>query len=340
MTSQVACSAPGKLIIAGEHAVVHGYPSIASAINLHARVHVSTSETGDCMLALPALGTTITASSLVSLLDASRSAFPLLARVHALVSEDASRREVVPAFPETGVHVSVTSEIPLGAGLGSSASTCACLVQAVSWLAGIDFSNDELKRLSNEAEKVFHGTPSGIDTAAAIEGGTLLFKKGTIMDRTRDLHVDGDLVVVDTGTSRDTGKMVARVRDLLHRDPARVTALFEKMEGVVHDLWHTFKTGTVHVDQLGPAFNTLQDSLHGIGVSTPVIDAIIRAATSAGASGGKLTGAGGGGCVLVATPVKHTGEVTARLEREGFRVKQVTASTRGIKCTGGAVDAR
>lgn len=253
-------SAPGKLILFGEHAVVYGHTAIAAAVGLHSTVAL-----------WPCAGPT----------HLRRSSF-----------DDLRLRQAVSlALPTDGLAVDIVSELPSGRGMGSSASIAVAMVRAAAQLTGECADSDILFERSLALERIFHGHPSGVDNAVALHGGLLRYRKGPPLELEpltlpRPLH----LVVLDSGSPGSTAELVAAVRAARPRVDGTLDAigqLAEQAAGLLDD-----------PQALGNAMCDAQALLVLLGVSTPRLRELCELARGAGALGAKLSGAGGGGVVV------------------------------------------
>ena len=261
--------AHGKVILLGEHAVVYGVPAIAAGIDRGAHAKARPSETaklsiGDVEVA-PDDGT-----------DLGQAFQALLADL------------------ESGpVDVRVECELPTGCGLGSSAAIAVAVARAIT---GKDSAR--VQRAATAWEKVFHGNPSGIDVAAAALGGCLWFTRA---DGASPLALVAplELAVAIAGPAASTKVMVDSVARLRERRPE----IFQKTLDGIHSI---VKNGRLAIEAgdivgLGRLFDLNQMLLAGWYVSTEEIEHACQIAREAGALGAKLTGAGGGGCVIALT---------------------------------------
>ena len=299
----VTAWAPGKVILLGEHFVVHGAPAIATALDQGTEVAVRS---------LP--GPEIRLGG---------------GEGHAEISKRMLRaimRELG-AGEDAGIEVDVRSEIPSAAGLGASAAFSVAAVRALSGLgAGLGWMGDEglpareitdqdVFRIALEAEKVAHGTPSGIDPFLATYRGLVWFEKGPPLRSEPIAAPDAmDLVVGLTEERGDTAEMVARVRALGKRHEARFSALVEAAGRLVAEGREAL--GRADADRLGEIMNMNHGLLSAIEVSTGPLEELVAAARAAGAAGAKLTGAGGGGAMIALCP-GCADEVHRALERAG-----------------------
>ncbi len=294
----VEARAPGKIILAGEHAVVYGRPALAVPVfGVQARVRV-TRRGAQWWVTAPAV--------------------QLDARLHDLPAEHPLRRAVVLTQAAVSglppAHVHITSSIPVAAGLGSGAAVTVALVRALAALAGQALPAARVNALAYEVEKLYHGTPSGIDNTVITYARPIVYRKGTGW---QPLFVARPvpLVIADTGQSASTRAMVRGVRERWQAAPARVEALFDAIAQAVAAAQAALATGDLAA--LGQALRDNHAHLQALGVSTPALDALVDAALAAGAYGAKLAGAGGGGNMLAITRAEDQARVAAALRAAG-----------------------
>lgn len=307
-TTEAAAESPGdgrafgKLILAGEHAAVHGYPAIAAPLPaLSALAWVVPGQEGFRIQSegFPGHATLETREGpLAPLAEAAR---------------DALARMELDAVGLPPLVVQLASTIPPGAGLGSSAAVTVALVRALYHFFGFPLDPMILQDIATQAECMVHGASSGIDPAAVSATGPIAFRKGEVA---RPIPLSGpmELIVADSGERSATGPMVAAVRQRIESDPeARATleamgAIAPLMEAalVAHDL-----------EAVGALMNQAHMHLGLLGLSTPKLDAIAEAARTAGAHGAKLSGSGGGGVVVALTPHARAHAVAQAMQEAG-----------------------
>ena len=270
-------SAPGKVIVLGEHFVVLGTPAIAAAIDSGIEVTVEKSLDR---------GVSIRSGEACD----NRSVQMIETIMRELGLPD-----------ETGLVLDVRSEIPSGAGLGTSAALSVAAARAISGLLRLDPSDENIFSAAFKAEAVVHGTSSGIDPFISTHGGLIWYEKGP--PRVTRMISPGrsmELVIGLTSERGDTGEMVAGVAGLAERNRDVFSPLVDAASRLVHAGLEAIESGD-HA-ALGEIMNICHGLLCAIGVSTPGLDALVHAAREVGALGAKLTGAGGGGAVIALCP--------------------------------------
>jgi mevalonate kinase len=292
-------TAPAKLILAGEHAVLHGHPAIALPFPaLATRVTVTSGHDTlvsdrypDLEVAIPETRT----GPLAPLCEALREARMWLDRMERLWQP---------------VHVSVEGAIPPGSGLGSSASVLVAAIRATFAAHGCQPPIALVRQMATRAESLAHGTSSGLDPATVSAAGPIQFLKGHAPVDLR-IGMPFTLVVADSGRAVATRDQVARVQAHLEAQPTARMAL-DRFEGLAGRVAEALEYG--ELEALGLALDDTHEALVTLGASDPSLDRLVTAARSAGALGAKLSGAGGGGCVL-ALARDDDGEAIARAWR-------------------------
>jgi len=266
----------GKVILLGEHAVVHGAPALATALPLELRVEARR-RPGPLALSAPGWGLDATAG------DGTREGEALARLASALGIEP------------SGALLHVETEIPARAGLGSSAALAAAAARALVAFCGIDIDHAGLFAAVQASERIFHGNPSGLDAEVALGGRTILFSRaqGALAVAAPSLP----LAVIHSGRPRETGAAVARFAGRLAKEPAQSRALIERIGDLARDAAEALGRGDLA--RLGRAMNENHEHLVRLGVSTAELDRICALAIEAGALGAKLTGGGGGGCAVI-----------------------------------------
>lgn len=277
-------SAHAKVILFGEHAVVHGAPALALPIDTLGIDAVARYRSGPLRLV-----SDIYTGDLADAPD-------LLDSPRAVVTA------AIAAFdlPVDGIEITVTGEVPPARGLGSSAAVAGALARALADLAGRELGDEEYLELVAVGERVAHGAPSGLDAHATAAGAPIIFEAGVA--RVLPHRTSGYLVVADSGVAGRTRRAVASVATFLERHPVRGAALMAGLGALAQQGALDLVAG--RREQVGARMAEAQGMLRELGVSSPELDRIVDAALAAGALGAKLTGGGQGGCAiaLVADP--------------------------------------
>lgn len=294
-TDSVCASAPGKIILFGEHAVVYDCPAIAAPV-------MQMRATATVEAAPPHAGLTIAA--------------PDIGREFLFTAKLAAKTKTAPHDDPLALavqlvldHLSVgapdatltlRSTIPIAGGLGSGAAVSTALVRALAAYLGHTLNSSQISALVYQVEKIHHGTPSGIDnTVIAHEQPVYFIKAPAEETASIERLAVGEaltLIIGDTGRPSPTGQIVAQVRRTRERDPARCDALLDQIGEVAVSARRAIEAGDV--DALGPLMDENHALLIELGVSSPRLDDLVEAARIAGAIGAKLSGAGQGGNMI------------------------------------------
>ncbi len=278
----ISASAPGKVILLGEHAVVYGQPALAvpvSQVRATATVEAAPPGSGLTLIALD-LERTIH-------LEAGSLDDPLAAILfHTLARLEIENIDAV---------VTVTSDIPIAGGMGSGAAVSASIVRALSQFVGAELSLEEMSGLVYEVEKLHHGTPSGIDNTVVVYERPVRFVRGEPV-RPFPIGRPFRLLIADTGIPSPTHEVVGAVRRKWEREPARYDFLFDRIGDLVEDACRAVEEG--NLEELGFLMDQNHEILQEMGVSSPELDGLVEVARLSGALGAKLSGAGRGGSIV------------------------------------------
>ncbi|MNK47765.1 D-glycero-alpha-D-manno-heptose 7-phosphate kinase [compost metagenome] len=292
----------GKLILAGEHAVVYGHPAIAAPLPaLSALAWVVPGEEG--------VRITSEGYSEAATLETRQGPLAPLAEA----ARDALARMGIDPVALPPLHIQLASTIPAGSGLGSSAAVTVALVRALYQFFGFPLDPTILQEIATEAECIVHGTSSGVDPAAVSATGPIRFRKGEAphpIPLTTSLH----LVVADSGERCATAPMVRKVREAIERDPEAQKTL--DALGVIAPRMESALVAS-DLAAVGTLMNEAHAGLARLGLSTPKLDAMAQAARNAGAWGAKLSGSGGGGVIVALTPREKAGAVAQQMQEAG-----------------------
>lgn len=290
----------GKVILLGEHAVVYGKPALAAALP---QALVLTAE--PLARASDPMTLKIPAWDLDLILTAESDHPVTRAALQTLGYCDG---------PLRGWAIAGNAGLPAGAGLGSSAALCVALARLA---LGPDAEVTEVIAASMVGERVFHGAPSGIDSEVAARGGVLRFVRGqppqTVV-AARALP----LLIVDSGKARRTAALVAAVAARHERIPQVIRPILDALSECVLNATEALTAG--HLVGLGEVMTIAHGLLCSLGVSAPILDQMCSTALARGALGAKLTGAGGGGCIVaIPGPDSARTDLTTAFTQQGLQ---------------------
>jgi len=287
MRAPATARASGKVILLGEHVVVHGHPAIVAALDRGVAVTVTPSTGEDA---------------------GDGEADERLARAVALAAG-------LLGIDARAFTIDIEGDLPVGMGLGSSAALAVAMLRALAAAAGKVLDDTELARGAHEIECLFHGTPSGVDSTAAAFGGVRWFTAGPPLHHEPvALARPLPLVVVLSRTPHTTLTTVGGLRARAAATPEVYRPVFDAIGALVASA----RGALVRSDHvlLGALMTMNHGLLRACGVSTPELDVIVDDALAAGALGAKLTGAGGGGAVI-ALPAGEPATLVAALAAGG-----------------------
>lgn len=281
---EVTATAPGKIILFGEHAVVYGQPAIAAPLQaVQTRAIVRPGRAGGGVYIVAAnLGRTIFVSP-----DPVEGEHALATAARLLL------RRVAPPWPD--LDILLHSTIPIASGLGSGAAATTALLRGLSLMLGLPSDPDTLNPLVFEIERLHHGTPSGIDNTVVVYERPIFFVKGSPIE-TFCIGQPIHLLVGDTGVASPTHLTVGDVRALFEADPARLTPIFSEIGAIARAARNAIEAGDSAA--LGPLMAANQRLLRDLTVSSAELDRLLQAASRAGALGAKLSGGGRGGNMI------------------------------------------
>jgi mevalonate kinase len=321
----VVASAPAKVILFGEHFVVYGEPAIVLAIDK--RAYAEAERRSDKRLHLHSVNLNLAGcfengAFKIEQGDAkeAKSKFGPVKLAVEKVSEKYGE--------SVGLNIEINSTVPVAAGLGSSAAVAAAVAAAVGALLNVKMSREDVFQITYEAEKIVHGTPSGIDPAISTFGGTLLFQMDTGF-KPLEVKTDIPLVIGDTGLERSTRVQVEKVKSVRERYPQVVEPIMLAAREVVLKAMEALKENDL--ETLGELMDINHALLYGVGVSDESLEWLINAARKAGALGAKLTGAGGGGCMIALAKNEGLGQVLEAIKRAGGRPFIARKTDEGVK---------
>ena len=296
--------APGKIILFGEHAVVFGRPAIAlpvTKVNATARIFPDLEgQPGRIRIKAEDIGLDATLGDL-------EDHHPLAKVIQ--ITLDAIDPRQIPAFT-----LQINSNIPVAAGMGSSAAVSGAIIRALSSFLGKPLSPAAISELAYEIEKVHHGTPSGIDNNVIAHQKPVYFIRNEPI-RFLEIEQPTHWVIADSGEKTPTRETVSAVRALHAAEPQRYDAFFDQIGVLTQKAKNALKTGNLSI--LGGLMDENQRLLEQIDVSSPRLEALVQAARAGGAVGAKLSGGGRGGNIIALAEPEKVGDVEKALVEAG-----------------------
>lgn len=277
MKDSIAASAPGKVILTGEHFVVHGAHSIAAAINRRVKVTIRNG---------PA-ASQIISGELRSRLDSDDGKFvPVKAVLRNILREESERN----------LEIEISSEIPAGSGLGSSAATSVAAAAATLKFIGGGIDPKNIFESAMLGERIIHGNPSGIDVETSLQGGLLIFSKSSGSKRI-PLGMALKLLVAYSGRARNTSELISKVAIKKRAFPHIFESFTKASSFLTLGVMDAITNGDL--PRLGMFLDLSQCALSWLGVSNSTMDEMLEFAMEQEVLGAKLTGAGGGGSIII-----------------------------------------
>jgi mevalonate kinase len=314
-------SAPGKLLLFGEHAVIYGHPCIVTAVAQ--RMHATVTLTKDGIFTLDAPDVNI--HSYTKPMDQLGSGD---------IPRDATFAEhAVRLFAENnptlkGVHIKTASEFTSTVGFGSSSASTVCIVGALHQLLNGKIDRHAIFKLAYETVLKVQGTGSGADLAAAVFGGTILFARGGEVLEPLTLK-ELPLVIGYSGKKADTVSIIQKVQKMRDENTEKIDDVFAQI-GRITELAKTAVTAG-DMSTAGTLMDLNQELLSSLGISTAKLDSMITAARAAGAFGAKISGAGGGDCMIALADDDHRSAVMQAMKEAGGQVVDIAANAEGLR---------
>lgn len=301
-----------KVILFGEHSVVYGHSAIALPLkNLRMRAVVT-----NCNESLvPVSCKSLSSASCESLASASCESLASTTNLDSHITLSCldftgklseiptcfnSIRTAIRASLEfagwsgENLHIFTESDFPAERGLGSSAAAAGAIIRAILDYYGVSASDDEIFKLTQTAECVAHGRSSGLDATATAASWPVRFSRGCF-DR-MEINMRAWLVLADSGCKGMTRETVEALRSRLESNPVEVGAQLNKLGEIAAVAEDDLAFG--RIENMGKQMTFAHRILADLGVSTAKLDTLVDAACKHGALGAKLTGGGGGGCVI------------------------------------------
>ncbi len=305
-------SAPGKVILFGEHFVVYGVKAILCSINK--RVTVTAEKTSERKISINSeIGNLILEpNKLISEINSPLKPFYYLAN-KAIKNQD------------TGIEIKINSEIPLGAGLGSSSACCVAGAAAIFRLFE-DVSKEKILELAIEAERTIFENTSGADCTVCTYGGIIEYGKKQGFKKIED-EPNFQLVIANSNIEHSTESMVSGVKTFVIKNQEEFSKLLNQESKLVEDVLKLLKEN--NSEELGEKINQNQKYLETIGISNNQLKKMIEIGQKT-SFGAKITGSGGGGCIFALTNESNVEQTLKEFKDKNFECFSAEIDFKGL----------
>jgi mevalonate kinase len=326
--TQAKASAPAKIILFGEHFVVYGGPAILAAINKRISVdaHILAND-GDRIVISSDIGVAgeYGHNGDFRTLEGGMRAKAILDPLYGAIRQVLLTRNK----KKTGIEVNISSRVPPGIGLGSSAASCVATVAAVDSLFRKHMSRHQVCELAIESERQIHKRTSGADCYVSTFGGLMHYCSKSKNFKSIETKGSLSLVVASTGIKHYTSDLVSGVKTFRDKNKTLFESLTKQAREICLQAWTAIESGKC--DRIGELMNENQIILQRIGVSHRKAQDIIDICSKAGAIGAKITGAGGGGAIIALAPnTRESTTIASQVKAAGYQSFEVEIDHKGL----------
>ena len=305
-------SAPGKVILFGEHFVVYGVKAILCSINK--RVTVTAEKISDKKIVINSeIGNLV--------LEPNKS----ISEINSPLKPFYYLGNKVIKNQDTGIQIKIDSEIPLGVGLGSSSACCVAGAAAIFKLFG-DISKEEILELAIEAERTIFENTSGADCTVCVYGGIMEYDKKQGFKKIED-KPNFQLVIANSNIEHSTESMVSEVKAFTIKNKEEFSKLLNQELELVEDVLKLLKEN--NTIELGEKINQNQEYLETIGISNNQLREMIEIGQKT-SFGAKITGSGGGGCIFAITDESNLKDTLKEFKDNNFECFSVEIDFEGL----------
>lgn len=322
--SKITVSAPGKLMLFGEHAVVYGRPCIVTAVGQRMKAAVELIDEPIFQLDAPDVAITNYQKPMDQL---GKGDIPKGAKFVELALYN-FYNNYKSFIKKAGVSINTKSEFSSQFGFGSSSASTVCVIKALSELINKKLSNKQVFDLSYKTVLDIQGKGSGFDVAAAVFGGTLYFvRAGKVIKPLKIARLP--LIVGYTGIKFDTVRLIDEVVKKAKKYPTLIDNVYASIGQLVDQA----EKAILKADwpTLGELMNFNEGLLATLGVESQRLADMIYAARSTGAYGAKLSGAGIGDCMIALHSVQGKPAIEKSISDAGGKVIDIKTSVEGVK---------
>jgi mevalonate kinase len=327
-------SAPAKVILFGEHFVVYGSPAILAAINKRISVNARTIIHDENKIVIRSdigvAGEYNNNNGKFNALEGGSKAKLVLDPLYGAIRQVLLMRNNKKQKNNVGIEIGISSRVPPGIGLGSSAASCVATVAAVDSLFQENPSRQKVCELAIESERLIHKRTSGADCYVSTFGGLMQYYGKS--KSFKNIETKGQslcLVVANTGINHSTSDLVAGVKKFRDRNRILFKTLLNYASDICLQACAAIELGKY--DKIGELMNENQIILQQLGISHHKVRDIIDICRKAGAIGAKITGAGGGGAVIaLAASKQESTKIASRIRAAGYQSFEVEIDYNGL----------
>ena len=305
-------SAPGKVILFGEHFVVYGVKAILCSINK--RVTVTAEKTSERKISINSkIGKLeLEPDKPISEINSPLKPFYYLAN-KSIENKD------------SGIRIQIDSEIPLGAGLGSSSACCVAGAAAIFKLFG-DISKEKILKLAIEAERTIFENTSGADCTVCTYGGIMEYDKNKGFKKI-EYEPNFQLVIINSNIEHSTQSMVSKVKEFENKNKEEFSKLSNLESKLVEDVLKLVKENKIQ--EIGQKMNQNQEYLENIGISNKELTKMIKIGQES-SFGAKITGSGGGGCIFALTNESNLQNILKKFKDNNYECFSAKIDFKGL----------
>jgi mevalonate kinase len=343
-------SAPGKLHLMGEHAVVHNKPAIITAVNKRCFVEISSRKDRRIRIISENFKkeSVVSFAEIITLFQKAQKRFETYNQ-----NNDIALLKSITKGPQgyallivgefinyfklesiEGFDLKINSQIPIGSGMGSSAALAVAITGALCLFTNQAFDKKEINKIAYLSEQKKHGKPSGGDNATSCYGGLVWFKKDEglkPLDIKIPKNITNNFYAVNTGAPAETtGEMVSHVKNLLKKQPKSTQAIFDDQEELVKNLLKVLENG--NGDKVMRIIKEGEGNLEKLGVVSPYVQKIIRDIEESGGAA-KINGGGGikKGTGILLIYHSNLKNLKKMLKSHQLNIEQLTLGVEGLR---------
>jgi mevalonate kinase len=322
-------SAPAKVILFGEHFVVYGSPAILAAINkrISVEAHTIIHDNENKIVIRSDIGVAgeYRNNGKFNALEGGSKAKAVLDPLYGAIRQVLLMRNK----KNIGIEIGISSRVPTGIGLGSSAASCVATVAAVDSIFQKNPSREKICKLAIESERRIHKRTSGADCYVSTFGGLMQYYSKSKSFNNIETKEPLSLVVASTGIKHSTSDLVAGVKKFKETNRTLFESLSKQATDICLQACTAIESGKC--DKIGELMNENQIILQQIGISHHKVHDIIDICSKAGAIGAKMTGAGGGGAVIaLAASKQESNKIASHIKAAGYQSFKVQVDYNGL----------